>query len=446
MKFELGEYAFRAGAIWRFRRTLAETEKWAPERRRAWVQERLERTLEVATRHVPYYRRTLGPYKSEFPDMIDRLDLTPLPFVSKRTIQEHFDELIAENGYRRHTREVTTSGSTGMPTTFVVDRRSAVCQFAAVWRALNWTGYRFGDRFADLRTIDIDDPLLRYDPRMNCQLVSVFRMRRGNAEKVLKRLDRFRPSLLKTYPSALFFLCQWMEELGLEPRHQPRRILVCAEMFFEEQRERIESVFQAPIFDFYSHNERAGMISTCEQGRYHVHEEYSQLEFVPYTDGVCQDVGEVVATTLHNDVMPLIRYQTQDDIVFGTGDRCACGRTLPTIERIIGRFQDVIVTSDGAIHSMLGILFAAVEGIVASQIRQEDVDAIEVLLVRRDGFDPRELNRLEAQMREVFGLSEIDIYFRFVDAIRPERNGKIPFIVSKPGRHVALDRMEGRNG
>lgn len=445
MNFDLGEYALRAGAIWRFRRTLAETENWVPARRRAWIQERLERTLELATRRVPYYRRTLTPYKSEFSNLIDRLDLTPLPFITKRTIQEHFDELIADGGHRRKARKVSTSGSTGMPTTFLVDRRSAVCQFAATWRALNWTGYRFGDRFADMRTIDIDYPLLKYEPTLNCQLVSVFRMRRENAKKVLKRLDRLRPSLLKAYPSALFFLCQWIEELGLEPRHQPNRILVCAEMFFEEQRERIEGVFQAPIFDFYSNNERAGMISTCELERYHVHEEYSNLEFVSYAGGVHRDAREVVATTLHNDIMPLIRYRTGDDIVVGAEDRCACGRTLPTIERIIGRFQDVIVTSDGAIHSMLGILFAEAEGIAASQIRQEDVDAIEVLLVRREGFDPREVDRLEEQMREVFGSSEIDIRFRFVEAIRPERNGKIPFIVSKPGRHVALDRMEGKS-
>jgi phenylacetate-CoA ligase len=48
------------------------------------------------------------------------------------------------------------------------------------------------------------------------------------------------------------------------------------------------------------------------------------------------EMGLVVVTTLENYLMPLVRYEVGDYAVASNAG-CSCGRTLATIERVIGR-------------------------------------------------------------------------------------------------------------
>jgi phenylacetate-CoA ligase len=47
------------------------------------------------------------------------------------------------------------------------------------------------------------------------------------------------------------------------------------------------------------------------------------------------EVGRVVVSTLHNYAMPLFRYDLGD--LAEVGPPCECGRTLPVLNRIVGR-------------------------------------------------------------------------------------------------------------
>lgn len=47
-------------------------------------------------------------------------------------------------------------------------------------------------------------------------------------------------------------------------------------------------------------------------------------------------IGKVVITTLENRLMPLVRYEIGDYAIASNGT-CTCGRTLPTIARVLGR-------------------------------------------------------------------------------------------------------------
>jgi phenylacetate-coenzyme A ligase PaaK-like adenylate-forming protein len=47
------------------------------------------------------------------------------------------------------------------------------------------------------------------------------------------------------------------------------------------------------------------------------------------------ETGRVVATSLNNFAMPLIRYETGDTAEVGAP--CPCGRGLPVLTRIMGR-------------------------------------------------------------------------------------------------------------
>ncbi len=434
MIFRLRDYAFSPWAILRLRRRLGESETWDPARLRSQQQAALERTLAHAVTRVPYYRRTLGRHRSRFNAMIEALDLSELPILTKNDVRAHFAELQAENASRYSPSITQTSGSSGTPTQFTVDRSSHIAHFAAIWRVLNWAGYRFGDRMADLTGyIPRRGELFEWDPRLNCLHLSSFNFTPDNVRLYVERLRRFRPVMFKAYPSSLDLFCRWVREQGLEvPR--PRSILTCAESLLEHQQASIRETFARPHYDFYNQNERAALISTCGEGRYHVHEEYSFVELVR-PDGRAGAAG-VVASTLHNRAMPLIRYDTGDLAELDDLEPCACGRRSRTVRRIVGRIEDIVITPDGRHVGRLDAAFKYSPGVRLSRIVQDRVESIRVELVRGPTYRPSDAETIERELRARLG-DAIAIEFEFVADIPPERNGKIKFVVSAPGRAVS---------
>jgi phenylacetate-CoA ligase len=320
---------------------------------------------------------------------------------------------------------------------FLLDRGSNVAHFAAIWRVLNWAGYRFGNRFADLTGyVPKAGRLFEYDPRLNCLHLSSFNFKPENIELYLDRLRGFRPVILKAYPSSLDLLCRWVREAGLVPP-LPGAIVTCAETLLDHQREMIRETMPVPLFDFYNQNERAGLVSTCEHGRYHVHEEYSFLEVADPLSSE-RESGEIVATTYHNSAMPLIRYRTGDLATWEAGGPCACGRSFRSLRGIQGRIEDIVVTPDGRHVGRLDAAFKYSPGIRLSRIVQESTAEIRVDIVKAATYSRADEDAVERELRARLG-EAIGIRYNFVDTIPPGRNGKIKFVVSTPGR-AALAR------
>jgi phenylacetate-CoA ligase len=454
MIFRLRDYIFSPLAIKREHDMLLRSQWWSDDERRAWVQERLSHVLDHAVRTVPYYRRTLAPYRSQFDDMVDRLDLSELPVLTKEHVRQHYDELTSDEHEQLVTSTTETSGSTGTPTRFLVDRRSNVHQFASIWRVLNWAGYSFGRPYADMTGyLPRNDGLAAYDWRTNCLHLSTFNFKKAHMPYYVRRLRRLRPVFIKAYPSAIDLFCRWLRELGIDD-YRPRAVITCAESLLDHQRETVEAVLRCRVYDFYNQNERGALVSTCEHGTYHVHEEYALTEVVP-VEGQAERVsntdehtgttgqtggsppllpegaiGEVIATNLHNLAMPLIRYRTDDLAEVGPAAQCACGRSYRRLNRIIGRIEDVIVTPDGRHVGRLDAAFKYSPGIRMSQVVQQRVEQIEVRLVRADDFAASDVDRLETELRARLG-DEIQIGYVYVDDIPPGRNGKVKFVVSE---------------
>jgi phenylacetate-CoA ligase len=446
MNFRLQDFIFYPGAIKRFHDMLEDSQYWRPEKRRGWIQEHLDRTLRHAVKNVPYYRKTLKPYEPQFNDMIDSLDLRGLPVITKETIKKHYHELCADNRDQYRPTPIHTSGTTGTPTQFLVDRESNISQFASLWRVLNWAGYHFGNRFVDLRRNPTKSKPLRYDIRLNSLVLAAYDLKKENIPLYVRKLKQFNPVLIKSYPSAIDLFCRWLRETGILS-YRPKAVLTCAETLFDHQKAVIDEVLKCPLYDFYNHNERAGLISSCEQGKYHIHEEYSFLELVSNKDSAAKTnnpgkTGSIFATTFHNLAMPLIRYETGDVADFDQNGSCKCNRTYKTIQKILGRVTDVVVTPDGRHLSGLEHAFMNSPGIRLSQIVQETVHGIQVNIVKAETFTDRDIEQVDARLRQFLD-DHMEISFNFVDSIAPGKNGKLQFVISRPGRESRGEKTPG---
>ena len=57
-------------------------------------------------------------------------------------------------------------------------------------------------------------------------------------------------------------------------------------------------------------------------------------------------VGRIVVTPFYNFAMPLIRYELGDHGILSP-EPCACGRTLPVLESVLGRSRNIFRFVDG---------------------------------------------------------------------------------------------------
>jgi phenylacetate-CoA ligase len=299
---------------------------------------------------VPHYRRVLK-------DMVlgsglrKTSDLTNLPYLEKDFVKENlYFDLFSENHNKRVMHKITTSGSTGTPLTIYADRFQLEVRFASTLRALEWTGWRFGDKQARLWHQKIGMSLSQViKERLDALLlrrmfIPAFEISGKSIEAMISKIEKFKPKLIDGYAESLNFLAGYLKDRG-NLNFQPVSLMSSAQSLPNESRITIESALGARVFDKYGSREFSGIAYQCAKSRdYHVVSESYIVELLvggrPALPG---EIGEVVITDLNNYSVPLIRYRIGDLAeAVDNSSPCRCGRQQPRIGQIQGRTQAIV--------------------------------------------------------------------------------------------------------
>jgi phenylacetate-CoA ligase len=171
--------------------------------------------------------------------------------------------------------------------------------------------------------------------------------------------------------------------------------------------------------------------SQCEYGRYHVSAEVGIIEIVNRDGKPCEpgEIGEVICTGLQNTLQPLIRYQIGDAARWATAQTCSCGRSMPVLEGIEGRFEDICLTPDGREMLRFDTVFKGIHSIKEAQLVQQKLDCFTIYVVPGDNFDEHEIEKIKSNMRLHAGdvLTEV----KPVGAIPRGPSGKFRAVISK---------------
>lgn len=403
--------------------------------------EALRSFLGHAQRHAPYWRAVFRDRGFDPDGLRSPGDLRRLPVLDKQTVRQQGPALESRPDGRIEAGVVSvhTSGTTGTPLRIRLTREAWEREYAFRWQHRSWLGVHRGDRtatFAGHPVVPIAQatpPYWRYNAAERQLLFSSQHISDASAEAYVGRLRRFRPVLVHGYPSALALIAGHILDAGVRDI-APTAVVTHSETLLAEQRDRIERAFGCVVADWYGTTEHVANIVQCDRGGRHVRAEHSVVELLG-TDGdpvSAGEVGEIVATGFGNRATPLIRYAT-GDLAVPTGDRCACGRAGPLVERIEGRVEDMVVTPEGRRVGRLDHVFKGVEHVVESQLVQRERDRIEVRIVAADGFSDQDRAALEAGLRERVG-PRMALDLRFLDAIPRNAGGKFRFVVSElPG-------------
>lgn len=397
---------------------------------REFQSRKLRSVVEAAVRDVPYYR---DRYRSG-PGLVQQ-DLeqfvASLSMITKGDVREGGKTFVSERK-QGPLFKASTSGTTGTPLTLYQDLAAINRENAFIWRQLDWAGLRRGERRAWMRGDMIvpaaqqKPPYWRVNRAENMLMLSSYHLSESAAPACLDALVRFDPVVIQAYPSSIGFLAAWM--LSARRRYRGnslRGIVTSSETLTGDRRREIESAFGCRVFDWYGQAERVAAIGTCEQGRYHLLSDYSFVEMLPAGDGLF----ELVGTGFGNAAMPLIRYRCGDLVrPAPTQARCACGRSFPLIEQVIGRADDAIKLADGRSIGRLDHVFKDVDGVLEAQIRQDHPDRVTILVVPSAAYSERTPARLRDNVRHRLG-DEIGLEIRRVEAIPRARNGKFKGVV-----------------
>lgn len=389
---------------------LEQTQWWSCERLEAeqFAQARLLLRHALAT--VPWYGDRLrgAGVDPEASDLAARWNSIPL--LDRRQIQDAGDRLASSRIPPDHGRalEFLSSGSTGEP---IRTRGSELTHFftnALILRDHLWQHRDFTARHAIIRSKVESATLPGWGPPVDAVYPSGPSALLNIRTDVAAQLDwllKEDPAYLLTHPSNALELVRLSRERGARPRSL-RELRSFGETLPAELRTLAREAWGVPVTDAYSSEELGTIALQCpEQEHYHVQAENLLLEVLDDAGRPCApgQVGRVVATTLHNFAMPLIRYETGD--YAEVGGACPCGRGLPVLKRILGRSRNMLRLPGGSSHwpSFPSADWLAVAPIRQIQLVQRTLEEVEVryALARELSQDERE--RLAAVFRKCLG-------------------------------------------
>ncbi len=422
--------------VWR---EYVERESWPASRLREYVETQLRQQLQRAFFQVPYYRKafeqcgldaaSMGDFKLE--------DIVHLPVLEKSELRQNPEVCLTTSATRKPPMQFFTSGSTGTPITVFMDRETHQHNLGVrEARSFRWAGVSLRDSRATFGAKPIvplsaqRGPYWRYNPWEHQIYFSIYHIRADTVEDYVSALNRFQPTTIVGFPSAIGMLAHCIAEKGIAV-HSPRAIITTSEALDAQTREKIEQVFRCQCYQEYSSLENCFLATECELGKLHVSLDFGYLEILRPDGMPCRrgEMGEIVATGFANKNQLFIRYRVGDYAAWSEVP-CACGRSaLPTLEGLIGRVEDALLLPDGRRLARLDTIFKQLPGVRMSQIVQTAIDTVEIKVVPAKEFNPSVADEIRKRFFQLAGPG-VKVSVTCVPQIPRERSGKIRAVVN----------------
>lgn len=424
-----------------------ERETWSSDRWKTWQEERLGYILHRAATKVPYYREYWLSRRRKG-DMKSWRHLENWPIIHKNVIKENPQAFLADDCHIHKMYRAHTSGTTGKPLSIWMARKTVQSWYALFEaRSRIWNGVSRDNRWAILGGQTIIPfsqnraPFWIWNSGLRQLYMSSYHLAPSNISSYVNAINRFNITYLFGYASSLYSLAHIAMEKDIEvPKLQV--VISNAEPLFEHQREWIVDVFRCPVRDTYGMVEVVCGASECQEGTMHTWPEAGILEIM--TDEGDEPVqqgqpGRFICTGLLNSDMPLVRYEIGDrGALSDNKKKCSCGRTLPTLQKIEGRLDDVIFTPDGRRIGRLDPVFKADLCIQEAQIIQENMDRIRVLIVPASGYSNHDEKTIVKRLRQRIG--DVEIVLETVDQIPRSANGKFRAVISNVSNSTPINQ------
>lgn len=404
---------------------LEKSQYWPKDRIREIQWARIKDLISKAERNIPFWRGHLRKAGLGLRTINSWDDFERIPTVSKDNLRAlSFGETADLKIPQHWLTSDSTSGSTGVPFQFFIDRSFVSRSLAFGQRIFRMAGQKRGDVFVRF------SPIGRAGMNFGKYWFEVLDF--GDFEKRVNdfiNLYRGRTVLIYGVSSYLVKLAEILS--GKKHSVVFRAAFASGEPILDIHKKLVEKELKCPLFRCYVSRELGWIAQECSSGSFHVNSEGCYLEIVDKNDGVLppNTEGRVVVTNFDNEVMPFIRYDT-GDLGKILSEPCPCGRTLPVIE-FMGRQSGFIkLSNDRWVHHfrLFSPFHHRADYIKRFQIIQDSVNQIRVKIVPDVNFSDSDLSDIKASIRSILGV-DVLISFELVGNIPSGPRGKtISFI------------------
>ena len=310
---------------------------------------RLEETLKRAMRSVHYGKRFTE--RGLDADRIRTLaDVDRLPLTTKDDLREQWPYGFLACSRDEIVRMHSSSGTTGRATVIFHTASDIAAWTNLLARSMYMTGMRRSDVFQNMMSYGLFTGGLGFHYGAEKIGALVIPAGAGNSKRQIQLIRDFDTTAIHIIPSYALHLSTVFTETGVDPRRDTKLKIAFlgAEPHSEKMRQKIEEFYGFKGFNSYGLSEMngPGMAFECpEQQGMHIWEDNYIVEIIdPVTLKTIPEgeEGELVATTLLREGMPILRYRTKDLTRIIPGP-CPCGRTHRRIERIKGRTDDMMI-------------------------------------------------------------------------------------------------------
>lgn len=419
----------------------------SPERIAEVQRRRLEALLRHAWEQVPYYREVLESCGVVREGRVKLERFTEIPFLTKDIIRAEGDRLRARALPRgRKAYANASGGSTGEPVRFWQDSGYWDTTIAVRTYHFSTAGKQLGEREMKIwgNERDLFEGTLGWKATLqnwayNRRFEQCWHLPESQILKILRDIDRWKPTLLWCYRDGIDAVAKYVVEHGLRPP-APAAVILGGATVYPYMAEVIERAFRCPAISAYGSREVGAVACQClERSGHHIASHANVVETIDAAEEpvVGQD-GELVITPLANYAMPFLRYRIGDRGRL-THDACACGRGFPLLESLSGRMVEVLINAKGEqvdpiyFIQLLAVIFN--RGLVRKfQVIQDEDRALTLNLVLETGVTREvaqpNLDEVLEKIRLVMGAGcpiEVD----FVEDIPLSASGKHPYVVRR---------------
>lgn len=293
----------------------------------------------------PYYRASLAAAGWEPGMRVTPADFAELPVLRRSDVRSSGDALLT--GLDDPVVAHRTSGTTGERLRFVLPELLRYQLNAAhLYGFYSWFGFLPGDKRATIGGRYLGTRRrgrVAMNPAEHQLVLGSHGLTGEAAVRYGSALESFKPKAIQGHPTVIARLVELMRQQGVRAQVVPL-VFVTGETLEADVRELIADGFSATVVSMYGSGENVVMASECPAGEgFHVDESFGYVELVPTESGAY----EIVATSLINRAMPMIRYATGDLTSGWLDGPCPCGRGWRRLRDVIGRADAVIRSPSG---------------------------------------------------------------------------------------------------
>ncbi|MFK7972299.1 MAG: AMP-binding protein [Bacteroidia bacterium] len=391
---------------------------------------RLQELLRYIKQHVPYYREHAEIYVP----IRQEQDLPQWPLFQKNKLRKHAAELVSDEVTASNSVSFKTSGSTGAPLKGYFAIEDMNIRFKALLASMIAFGIDLNKPYARFPGHDIAPKGRPYRKDLLNQhlLFSIFHLSPKTAPQYHQALVKHQIEALEGYPSVLHNVARMFQQQGLETP-KLKHILTTGEKLHPYQKDDLERIFGAKVFDYYGSSEGSIFAYTCTEGKLHCSNVTGLLEVLDKAGNPTPagEAGRMIITSFTGKFFPLLRYDIGDRCIVSKEQTCACGTEGLILEEILGRDEDVFVTKDGRIFSRFSLALKHLpEDILASQLVLSNAKSralVRYISPHLEPYQPEAFLPFITKIQSMIGESYA-VEFEQVSEIRGAR-GKTPAVI-----------------